>query len=163
KCDNCHANPPVSGAPMPLLTYDDLVAHSKVTPSKTYAELAVERMANTLNPMPPMPNPPATAGETAAPSAWAAHGAPNGRCDGSAGVNRSDMPPMCSSMTTWTMGNADSNQMLPGITCVACHNNPPEGGLPPPPLIIGGTVYRTGHEPDNCFGGPEDPIDNAIV
>src|SRR5262249_42165579 len=31
-----------------------------------------------------------------------------------------------------------------------------------PPLILGGTVYRTGHEPDNCNGGAEGPKDKAL-
>src|SRR5689334_5793407 len=53
KCIACHSNPPVAGAPMPLLDYADLAAHSKVTPAKTYAELAVERMQDAQKPMPP--------------------------------------------------------------------------------------------------------------
>jgi hypothetical protein len=163
KCGTCHSNPPLMGVPMPLLTYEDFVAHSKSTPAKTYAELAAARMSDMLNPMPPMGSAPSTSQEVAAMSAWVQGGMPVGSCDGGAAMNPFAMPPMCSTMTTWTMGNASSNQMLPGTSCVACHNEPQDGALLPPPLIVGGTVYQTGHEPDNCNGGPPDPLDKAIV
>jgi hypothetical protein len=163
KCGTCHSNPPKLGVPMPLLTYEDFVAHSKSTPTKTYAELAAARMTDMLNPMPPMASTPATSQEIAAMSAWVQSGMPVGSCDGGAAMNPFAMPPMCSTMTTWTMGIASSNQMLPGTSCVACHNEPQDGALLPPPLIVGGTVYQTGHEPDNCNGGPPDPLDKAIV
>jgi hypothetical protein len=64
-----------------------------------------------------------------------------------------DSPPTCTSKTTWTQGDAGSSQMKPGTACIACHAMPngPKAG---PLFVIAGTLYMTGHEPDDCFGGP---------
>ncbi len=37
--------------------------------------------------------------------------------------------------------------MDPGQACISCHSQ--QGG---PSFLVGGTVYPTGHEPDNCAG-----------
>jgi hypothetical protein len=48
-------------------------------------------------------------------------------------------PPRCTSGTRWSKGNGEL--MAPGQSCLKCH-----------PLTVGGTVYPTGHEPDDCNG-----------
>jgi hypothetical protein len=55
------------------------------------------------------------------------------------------VPVMCTSGTMWTQGDRGSSRMHPGYTCVSCHaaNNGP-------PLTIGGTVFPSAHEPDDC-------------
>jgi hypothetical protein len=58
-------------------------------------------------------------------------------------------PPGCTSGTMWTRGNRGSDDMNPGQACIACHNV----SRGAPRFTIAGTVYRTGHEPDNCNGG----------
>lgn len=57
---------------------------------------------------------------------------------------------VCSRGLQWDMGNIESPFMNPGKACKTCHaelepfvNNR---------ILIGGTVYATGHEPDLCFG-----------
>jgi hypothetical protein len=47
----------------------------------------------------------------------------------------------------WTGGNRESSLMHPGDACIACHSTG-EG----PRFAFGGTVYPTGHEPDDCNG-----------
>lgn len=83
-----------------------------------------------------------TDGSTTSDSATAQDGA----------VNPTDpltAPPQCSSTTMWRNGNRGSNNMNPGQACNACH----EISRGAPTLSIAGTVYRTGHEPNNCNGG----------
>ena len=43
-----------------------------------------------------------------------------------------------------------SELMHPGMACINCHDTTGEG--PDRPLTIGGTVYQTAHEPDDCNG-----------
>ena len=38
--------------------------------------------------------------------------------------------------------------MHPGGACISCHATTPEA----PTLALGGTVYPTAHEPDDCMG-----------
>jgi cytochrome c553 len=52
----------------------------------------------------------------------------------------------CSSKVYWTQGQ--NSMMAPGQPCIACHKRSGEGPL----YTIAGTVYPTGHEPDNCNG-----------
>ncbi|HET9933688.1 MAG TPA: hypothetical protein VFQ35_23445 [Polyangiaceae bacterium] len=54
-------------------------------------------------------------------------------------------PPTCTSKMTWTRG--ENAQMRPGEACISCHTQ--DGG---PRFSIAGTVYPTGHEPDDCNG-----------
>lgn len=67
--------------------------------------------------------------------------------------------PVCSSDVYWTMGNRESPLMHPGVACLACHKTQePEIANR---LAIAGTVYPTGHEPDDCYG--VDDADAPIV
>jgi hypothetical protein len=56
--------------------------------------------------------------------------------------------PTCTSNAFWTGGNHESPLMHPGVACIACHATNFEA----PPFTAAGTVYPTGHEPDNCNG-----------
>lgn len=53
----------------------------------------------------------------------------------------------CTSKTTWTRG--ENAQMRPGEACIACHAT--NDG---PTFSIAGTVYPSGHEPNDCNGVP---------
>jgi hypothetical protein len=58
--------------------------------------------------------------------------------------------PVCSRDEFWTKGNLESPLMHPGMACLTCHSSlEPEVAAEFP---IAGTVYPTGHEPDDCFG-----------
>lgn len=79
-CTSCHSATPVFGAPMPLVTYDDLQVPALSDPSRKVYELVAERIED---PMRPMPQPPASMidGEKTIIHEWIAAGTPMG--DGS--------------------------------------------------------------------------------
>lgn len=83
-CRKCHASPPQFGAPMPLVTWENLVAPSLADPAKKVYEGVVERVADERRRMPPSPNAPLSAAEQKTLADWIAAGAPRGadRCDG---------------------------------------------------------------------------------
>jgi hypothetical protein len=63
----------------------------------------------------------------------------------------------CTTGKTWACLNTGANFMNPGQACVACHTTRPGA----PRWTVGGTVYASAHEPDNCLGGPatgSDPV-----
>ena len=60
-----------------------------------------------------------------------------------------DAAPTCTSNSTWTLGTHKSPDMEPGHACITCHTQ--QGG---PRFSVAGTVYPTGHEPDDCNGSP---------
>lgn len=147
KCQVCHkADPP--GA---LLTSADFRRPSKADPQRTVGDLAVERLsaAGALR-MPPAPMEAATADEAAALAGWVQNGAAPATCNEGVVVppDPYDTPLVCSSMTSWAGGNRESPLMRPGGACIKCHQTEMEG----PTLAIGGTLYPTPHEPDDCNG-----------
>jgi hypothetical protein len=156
RCQQCHSNPPIGGAPMPLVIYADLVAPAKSDPARSAGAMALARMQDATRPMPPVPATPATASEIALVSNWLSSGQPRGSCamtpagDGGAGqVTGSDAgnpfntPPVCTSGRTSNV--SEGANMAPGQACMACHatNEAPD-------FTIAGTVYPTAHEPNNC-------------
>jgi hypothetical protein len=76
-----------------------------------------------------------------------------------AGVDPLDIPAQCTTNTRWTGGNRGSRSMNPGQACIACHVTDRRA----PPFSVAGTVYQTGHEPNNCNGGAADPIEIEIT
>jgi hypothetical protein len=164
-CTSCHSNPPSQGVPMPLLSYADLAAPSKSDATKSFAALSVIRMKDTMSPMPPQPATKPTATELAAFEAWVTAGLPMGAC-GDADAGAPDpifsAPPGCDSNKTWTPppGLDGSSSMYPGYACIDCHKNP----IPPytdngPNLLIGGTVFVSGHTTDACLPTPQQSTD----
>lgn len=66
--------------------------------------------------------------------------------DGAAGASGTSV--VCTSQKYWTGGDKGSESMHPGGACLACHATNREA----PKYAIGGTVYPTSHEPDDCNG-----------
>jgi hypothetical protein len=62
-----------------------------------------------------------------------------------------DLPPRCTSNGHWKFGDQGSPLMHPGVACSACHVTI----LDAPQFGAAGTVYATGHEPDNCNGATQ--------
>jgi mono/diheme cytochrome c family protein len=90
-CQGCHAAQPLYGAPMSLLTIDNLRARSVTTPSQYVYELVAQRIHDDQKPMPPpSTNDRLSPSEVAAVDAWITSGATGG----------SD--PSCSSASTTT-------------------------------------------------------------
>lgn len=147
RCQNCHSDPPLTGVPMPLGTYDDLLAPATTDPSLRAVDVSIARMQDSTAPMPPLPAAPATADEVAILQDWVNQGMPS-TCD-TATVTTNDVydtPLVCSS-GDYTRGGESSN-MDPGRTCISCHASSREG----PRYELAGTVYPTAHEPDDCNG-----------
>jgi hypothetical protein len=80
-CRSCHTNPPKFGAPMPLLTFEDLHAAAPSDPNKRVYELVGQRIHDDAKPMPQAPNPRLSALATTTLDDWIAQGAP-ARADG---------------------------------------------------------------------------------
>lgn len=76
-------------------------------------------------------------------------------------VDPFSLPPTCSSGKTWTSGNKGSKNMNPGQACLTCHAKDFEA----PDFAIAGTVYATGHEPNNCNGqaSTSSEVEGAVV
>lgn len=152
KCFTCHGSKPTPGTPMSLVSYEDLTAPAKSDASKTVVGLSIERMKSTMAPMPPGGG--ATADEIAILEAWVAAGMPKDSC-GTVGPDPFAGATVCTSGKTWTFGEDVSDpmrlQMYPGQACQTCHamQMPPDI---PPVFLVAGTVYPTGHEPNDCFG-----------
>jgi mono/diheme cytochrome c family protein len=148
-CIACHGG---SQAP-PMLSYGDLLAQSGQYPGQTIAQRALARMKSTSSPMPPPPAVAPTAAEIATFEAWANAGTlKGGVCTGTAGggvTDGSNTPTVCTSAKTVApyAGGDGSATMDPGEACLACHQR--RGG---PRFAVGGTVYKTAHEPDDCDG-----------
>jgi cytochrome c5 len=142
-CNACHSSPP-HGAPNSLTTHDELTAKSRTDPSKTVAQISVERMQDAANPMPPT----GVAGKADIDilNAWIAADYPTGECGGGPSTNVFAGTSTCTSGTNWTRG--ENIDMRPGEACNACHVRQ----APDKVMAFGGTVYPTGHEPNDCNG-----------
>lgn len=152
RCIGCH----LAASPPALLTYDDLLKSAPSAPSKTLAQVSLERMRNTASPMPPAPAEVPTAEEIQVFQAWVSAGTPKGAActsppgaDGGAGAGGTifNTPSVCTSKKTWNGGNDGSSSMRPGGACITCHTM--RGG---PAYRVAGTVYPTAHEPNDCNG-----------
>ncbi len=75
-CRTCHGATPSFGAPMSLVSYEDLHAKAKSAPSRSVYELVGERIHDEAHPMPQPPNHRLSALETATLDNWVAAGAP---------------------------------------------------------------------------------------
>lgn len=164
RCIACHAGT----SPPPLLTYADLTAKSAVDPTKTLAQLSLERMKSATAPMPPPPAEKPAPEEIKVFEDWVAAGTPmgavctdpppdGGTLDGG-GDAGGDGGVKCTSGTTWNGGNNGSPLMRPGEACNACHQV--MGG---PNLRIAGTVYPTLHEPNSCNGSAPPPQLTVVI
>jgi hypothetical protein len=169
-CVRCHGAPPAMGAPMSLLTYDDLVAPWDEDPTRSIADLSLERMKARESPMPPD----GTVADSAIAvfEAWVRDGVPRRSCapppgplappapsaDAGYATSPVDAGPLadggaapgatrCTSGTIWMPSTPPSALMAPGRSCLGCHAL--SGG---PSLTLAGTVYPSLHEPDDCAG-----------
>jgi hypothetical protein len=155
ECTSCHSSPPRNGAVVPLLTRADLLAASTVQAGVTVAQRAVTRMRASAMVMPPGGALPAARYQAFAD--WVAAGTPGTRCDTPV-VDPFSLPVQCTSERTWTGGNRESALMNPGQACIACHRT-----MRGPTYAFGGTVYATGHEPNNCNGAPGAATERVTV
>lgn len=151
RCDSCHGTSLSGNAPRSLVSYADLIKPDPANISMTEAQVALQRMKSTTSPMPPAPASALTAAEIATLQNWVNGGYPSGSCGGDAGPPPSDplnAPPTCTSKKTYGGGtDGAGSSMNPGQACISCHK-----GGEAPKFVIAGTLYPTGHEPNNCNG-----------
>jgi len=157
-CQTCHGAKPSNGAPFPLVSYQDLTR--KNAAGIVIADRVVARIKSTTSPMPPMPSSPLSATEITAIETWATAGAAANTTDCHAMPGPFDGPVVCTSKMTWPNGNHGAPIMHPGMACITCHRNVRDDGVSAvvpkddnaPQFRIAGTVYPTGHEPNDCNG-----------
>ncbi|MFO0612818.1 MAG: hypothetical protein U0414_09535 [Polyangiaceae bacterium] len=162
KCTSCHSSPPVAGALVSLVSREDLMAPSAVKPEESIAQRAVERMTAEFSAMPP------GGGEAAdAPvlQAWIDAGMPEGDCTPIATPDPAFTgASICTSGVTSKLGEDTPNRydMYPGRACNACHAKGEEGEVIKQ-FAAAGTVYPTGHEPDDCLGVDGSALPDIVV
>lgn len=156
RCQICHGAKPSNGAPFPLVSYRDLTRTN--TAGVVIAQRVLTRIKSPTSPMPPMPGEPLTAAEIALFEAWATAGTPTSKAGCQTVPGPFDGPLVCTSGTMWPGGNRGAPIMHPGGACIACHaSSGDDASLVPkgddaPRFVIAGTVYPTGHEPNDCNG-----------
>jgi mono/diheme cytochrome c family protein len=168
-CLACHGAPPAGGAPMSLLGYADLAAPSSLDPSKSRAEVALERFTNASSPMPPAgTQAPLSSAEIASWQSWVSAGLPMGSCGGagSDGGTNYATPPTCTSGSYYMPPPTGDGSpfMDPGQACISCHAKNGAGTIDGPPLYsIAGTAYPTAHEYDNCNGANAGGLAQVVI
>lgn len=78
-CMPCHDDPPIYGAPMSLLDYEDLLLPANSDPARTVHEVVAERLVDNSNPMPPGAD--MDDDDRQILLDWIAAGAPSSTCD----------------------------------------------------------------------------------
>jgi len=148
-CWTCHGPTPGGGASFSLVTDAEFKTMSPLYAGQTYGQRAVVRMADTAAPMPPAGNASVPSADQTTFSAWVTAGMPSGSCTTDAGFPDAGPPDPLNAAPTCTSGQSytgsQGSTMRPGEACIACHQA--QGG---PGFDIGGTVYPTGHEPNDC-------------
>lgn len=151
RCVSCHGSTPSTGVPMSLMSYADLTASSKSDPTKTNAQLSLERMVAKTMP----PGGGATAADIEAFQAWVDAGTPMGTCGGpDAGPPDPTFQgdPTCTGTiadhitedAAENLGDFALARMNPGEACVTCHQGDPN-------FKFAGTVFATGKVKDRCL------------
>lgn len=149
-CQSCHGTTPTSDTPMALVTWYDLAAPSRLQPEIDLGTKSLARMRSATKPMPPLPAAAVDPNDLAVFATWIEAGMPPGVCE-EIPDDTFTGPTVCSSGTQWTQGNHGSSSMHPGRDCIGCHADEGEG----PRFWVAGTVYPTGHEPNDCNGTPK--------
>src|SRR5262249_16900499 len=75
-CRNCHSDPPQYGAPMALLTWDDVQKSSRENKEKKIYEMVASKIDDDASPMPPPPNARLSQADRDVIKTWASAGAP---------------------------------------------------------------------------------------
>ncbi len=151
-CRVCHGEPQQYSAPSRLMTWEDLHKNSLLSPDAPLFQDALERLRATDGRKMPPEGTAITDAEKAKLEAWLGSGAHRYKCDGSGQPLPAAPQPRAASCSTNRMWPADggpgSAVMHPGRDCLDCHNTD-EG---PPVVQLGGTVYPSLWEPENCYG-----------
>jgi Cys-rich repeat protein len=125
KCQTCHGAPPIPTAPLSLVTFEDLKAADKTNPSISVAQACVNRMQDTMKPMPPGNAPTASAMEIGAFQDWIQAGMPMTTCNPSGPkpcMEANDCPgQMC--INGFCTGGTPPDGGAPDGTATSCNDN----------------------------------------
>jgi mono/diheme cytochrome c family protein len=112
-CASCHGAETQSGAPMSLVTWNDLQKPGARTSARTTRDLVLERIKSASAPMPPAPFPRLSAAEIATYEQWLSKGAAKGTStscqstpampSGDAGVTMGNLPKPNDCESTFTL------------------------------------------------------------
>ncbi|MEM6994428.1 MAG: hypothetical protein AAF721_28190, partial [Myxococcota bacterium] len=155
-CRSCHGAAML--APSPLGSRADLLADSLSQTGVSVGGVAASRLNHPDQPMPPPPGAPVPGAEQEIFAAWVAAGMPTGSCGEDDPLpDPFDVDPTCTSDVWWTQRlDEGSPHMNPGRPCVGCHEDPTAFGIEAdeetPATPVGGTLFPTAHEPDDCYG-----------
>ncbi len=118
-CRSCHGDTPSFGAPMPLTSYETLVAPSKADPQKRMIDLVLKRIRDDAAPMPQAPNPRLSAADMATMDAWANAGAPRSEAACGGGTDSGTVAPLdckpdmkIGPANAWAMPQAAKNEYV---------------------------------------------------
>ncbi len=159
RCQQCHSEPTVYGAPMPLVRRTDLVKLALTDPSTTVGAKAVERMKDDKNPMPQPPNPRATQAEIDTLTAWVSAGMPvtHDSCSGQGGAAGSTSAGGGGTGNTAGTGTAGTGTAGTGAAGTGAGGSPPVGGTCVPDQIVRAskpwTIKQDAVDQYVCFGG----------
>ena len=133
-CLLCHGPVPSNSAPNRLDGLAALRGPSSTEPTKSNAQLALERMQSTTSPMPPTPYAGLTATQISQWSAWVSGGTQAGSC-----VANSDDAGVPAIVDGGVGGSSDAGVSgdlpcdvahLLGAYCTGCHGSPPTNSAP---------------------------------
>lgn len=146
-CLSCHGASLAGGATVRLNSAEAL---RTMGAGSTLAQLSITRMRASSSPMPPV-GARVPSVEVAAFETWVQAGMPDGSCETAAQNDPFAAAATCSSNAYWTGGNKESPMMHPGQACIDCHTRGVRGERGPG-FALAGTVFVSGHEPDDCNG-----------
>lgn len=74
-------------------------------------------------------------------------------------------PAVCTSDAVRDPNESEGPEMMPGHACTPCHaqSNAATGENDAPIFAFAGTIYPTGHEPDNCVGSAAEGAEVTIT
>ncbi len=155
QCIACHGATPIAGANAPLVTRDDLRAPSPSAAGLNNGEDSLARMKSSgAAKMPPGPAA-VDATQLEVFENWVAAGMPATTCGSEEPLptppesdGAFDGPSVCTSEQFRPLRSGENSRMTPGQPCIDCHRREGEG----PRYTVAGTIYPTGHEPDDCVG-----------
>jgi Copper type II ascorbate-dependent monooxygenase, N-terminal domain/Copper type II ascorbate-dependent monooxygenase, C-terminal domain len=94
-CQKCHSETPQFGAPMPLVTHENLTATALSDPERKVYQVLTERIHSDLIPMPPPPNARLSAEDTKVLDDWIAASAPKSTDVCTSGTGSTPGAPSC--------------------------------------------------------------------
>jgi hypothetical protein len=74
-------------------------------------------------------------------------------------------PARCTSGLTRNPNESEGPEMMPGRTCIACHieQNTTSGEGDAPVFAFAGTVFPSGHEPDDCIASASEGAEVVVL